>query len=224
VSRPRPAPDLAALYTDALAYELIGDEIDGLGLWPEEAALVARAVPNRRYQFAAGRACARAALAALGLWPGPLLVASQRAPDWPPGTRGSISHTEGYVVAVVRANPGDQVAIGVDAERVGRVDAHLFARLFTESERAWLTALQPGPRAEAATAVFGAKEAFYKAQFALTGAWVGFHDVQARPVAGGHLLEPHTPLEALNAVVWPCTARHVRRGPVMVSAVEVTGC
>lgn len=231
---PHAAPDLAALFTDAVAFELAGADLDAggdEGLWPEEELQVTRAVPARRLQFAAGRRCARAGLLALGLAPGPIPAGPHRAPRWPDGTAGSISHTTGYAVAVVRrtATPrlSTDISIGVDAEQLGRVGDHLYSRLFTPGEEAWLARL-PGPQRDAAaTAVFGAKEAFYKAQFPLTGAWVGFHDVRSEPVEhpdgshAGYRLEPHTDLAALGAVRWPCTARHVQRGPVVVSAVEL---
>ena len=41
-------------------------------LFPAEEAAIARAVPKRRSEFATGRACARAALAKLGLPPSPV--------------------------------------------------------------------------------------------------------------------------------------------------------
>ncbi len=238
---PKAAPDLAALFADAVAFELAGSDLEAggdEGLWPEEEIQVTRAVPARRVQFAAGRRCARAGLVALGLPPGPIPAGPQRAPRWPAGTAGSISHTTGYAVAVVRrtdpapagsAGPTDptRISIGVDAEQVGRVGDHLYSRLFTPGEEAWLARLSGARRDAAATAVFGAKEAFYKAQFPLTSAWVGFHDVRSQPIENddgthaGYQLEPHTDLAALDAVQWPCVARHVRRGPIVVSAVEL---
>lgn len=227
---PRPAPDLAALFTDAVAFELEGADLEAggdEGLWPEEEVQVTRAVPARRLQFAAGRRCARAGLSALGLPAGPIPAGPQRAPRWPDGAAGSISHTAGYAVAVVRPTARPHISIGVDAEQLGRVGDHLYTRLFTPPEEAWLTRLPDPDRSAAATAVFGAKEAFYKAQFPLTGAWVGFHDVRSHPMENpdgthaGYRLEPHSGLAALDAVVWPCHARHVARGAVVVSAVEL---
>src|SRR5215470_6495909 len=52
-------------------------------LLPEEARHVEKAVPKRRLEFAAGRRCARLALARLGLPPGPILAGADRAPCWP---------------------------------------------------------------------------------------------------------------------------------------------
>lgn len=203
-------------------------------LWPEEAALMAKAVEGRRIHFAAGRHCARLALADLGLAPGPILVGPHRQPVWPPGIRASITHTEGYVAAVACSAVGGagpdsdgRFGIGIDAEQVGRVTEHLWPRLFTDDERAWLVALPADERAVAATAVFGAKEALYKAQFPLTESWVGFHDVEARPVGErfsvetGLRFQPHSDLTVLDRLHWPVLGRHLLRGPIMVSAVAV---
>ena len=60
IAGPRSAPDLAALFTDAVAFELEGADLEAggdEGLWPEEEVHVTRAVPARRLQFAAGRRC-----------------------------------------------------------------------------------------------------------------------------------------------------------------------
>lgn len=226
VSEPRPAPDLAALYRDAVVYELEG-EGDPATLRPEEAAAVARAVDNRRNQFAAGRRCAHLALADVspGLDDRSLLVGRQRSPAWPAGVRGSITHTDGYAAAAVRptGRPADGTGLGIDAEQLGRVTPNLWSRLFTRPERAWLARLAPPEREQAATAVFSAKEAFYKAQFPFTGAWVGFQDVTTTLDDGGWglSLSPATDLEVLTRFRWPVTARYLLRGRIVVCAVEV---
>ena len=75
--------------------------MDRGGLFPEEEALVAGAVTKRREEFAAGRNAARAALAGLGPPPCPLLRAGRRAPAWPQGIVGSITHCSGFCCAVV---------------------------------------------------------------------------------------------------------------------------
>src|SRR5215469_16812348 len=71
-----------------------------LPLRPAEAAIVARAVEKRRAEFATGRACAHAALDAWGAPDAPLLPGPDRAPLWPDGFVGSISHARGACAAV----------------------------------------------------------------------------------------------------------------------------
>ena len=52
-------------------------------LLPEEAAFLGRAVPKRVREFAAGRLCARRALAQFGISDFPLRVAADRQAVWP---------------------------------------------------------------------------------------------------------------------------------------------
>src|SRR3569623_1114660 len=59
---------------------------------PDEAQQVAGAVAKRRVEFAAGRACARRALTRLGIRDFVLKNGAARAPRWPRGVVGSISH------------------------------------------------------------------------------------------------------------------------------------
>ncbi|HEY9437841.1 MAG TPA: phosphopantetheinyl transferase, partial [Streptomyces sp.] len=84
-------------------------------LYPEEAALVARSVDRRRHEFAAVRACARQAMAALGLPPAPVLRGHRGVPLWPAGTVGSMTHCDGYRAAAL-AYATDLQTIGIDAE------------------------------------------------------------------------------------------------------------
>ncbi len=97
-------------------------------LFPEEEAHVQRAVPRRRDEFAAGRWCARQALAELGVAPAPIPVGAWRNPLWPRGMTGSISHTTGACAAVA-APCTTWKALGIDLlDRSGAeslpVDAH----------------------------------------------------------------------------------------------------
>src|SRR5438874_13378259 len=80
--------------------EAFGDLPDAPLLGPEAAA-VASAVPSRQREFATGRACARQALAALGVAPVPLDRGAGGAPAWPAGGVGSITHCAGYRGAAV---------------------------------------------------------------------------------------------------------------------------
>src|SRR5690242_7832438 len=69
-------------------------------LYLEESVLVKNAVEKRIAEFCAGRHCAREALRALGRTPGAIL-AEGRAPIWPDGVVGAITHCTGYCGAVV---------------------------------------------------------------------------------------------------------------------------
>ncbi|MBO0810344.1 MAG: 4'-phosphopantetheinyl transferase superfamily protein, partial [Actinobacteria bacterium] len=168
----------------AAAEQFAGDERGGGRgevLFPGEQAAVARAVDRRRQEFAAGRACARAALAGLGLPPAPILCGERGAPQWPAGVAGSITHCDGYRAAAV-ARTSDLASLGVDAEPDQPLPAGVLDMISTAPERARLAGLArpAGPAAPAAPPVswdrllFSGKEAVYKAWFPLARRWLDF--------------------------------------------------
>lgn len=158
-----------------IAFEVRGP-VSPDSLFPSERGSVARSVESRVSEFAAGRLCARAGLAELGLKPTPLLPGSNRAPQWPSGFVGSITHTGSYCVAVV-ALEAQFAALGVDAERIGHVSPALWRLTMRAEELSRLRLLEEPARRKMATVIFSAKEAFYKCQHALTHSWLEFEDV-----------------------------------------------
>jgi len=153
-------------------------------LWPEEAQSVTNAVPKRIEEFAAGRLCARRALAEFGVTDFPLQVARDRQPRWPESLVGSITHTTGLCAAVV-AERTRAMALGVDSEVVGVVGTHLWPTICAPAEMAWLDSLPRPERAAAATLIFSVKEAFYKCQYPLVGERLNFHDICVMPRGWG---------------------------------------
>jgi 4'-phosphopantetheinyl transferase EntD len=145
-------------------------------LWPAEAAAVAQAVPARQQEFAAGRAAARAAMAVLGIAPQPVPAGEDRAPVWPEGVVGSITHANGLALAAV-ARAGAVLAIGIDAEPDRPLPAGLEDEICGPGEQPWLDALDPAARARAGRRVFAAKEAIYKALYPRMRRVIGFHDL-----------------------------------------------
>ena len=147
--------------------------------FPQEAAIVARAVEKRRREFTTGRHCARIALGKLGVTSGPILVGERGAPRWPPGIVGSITHCDGYRAAAV-ARVGDMAAIGLDAEPNDPLPRGVLDVVSHAAERARLAVLAaagPTPRLVAwDRLLFSAKESVYKAWFPLTGRWLGFKE------------------------------------------------
>jgi 4'-phosphopantetheinyl transferase EntD len=142
-----------------------------------EAACLGRSVPQRRQEFAAGRLCARRALAELGVVDVAIIAAADRQPVWPPSIVGSITHTTGLCAAVVGLRSRFR-GLGVDCELVGRVKAELWPRICVPAEIAWLESLLPEQRLAAAALMFAAKEAFYKCQSPVTREWLWFKDLQ----------------------------------------------
>jgi 4'-phosphopantetheinyl transferase EntD len=184
VNEPILSTTFAALFPEGVA----AAELRGLGeascLKPEEARSIQRAVPKRVHEFAAGRQCARRALAELGFVDVSIPVALDRQPLWPPGVVGSITHTAGLCAAVV-AEDTRLAALGVDTELSGAVKPELWRTICVADESAWIGALAPGERAAAVTLLFSAKEAFYKCQYPLVGERLDFSDLCVIVLAWG---------------------------------------
>jgi 4'-phosphopantetheinyl transferase EntD len=145
-------------------------------LYPEEEAIVARAVEKRRREFITARACAREALAQLGQPPQAIGTGSRGEPLWPAGLVGSITHCEGYRACAV-ARAGDLATLGVDAEPNQPLPDGLLADIALPEEREWLRYLRrEAPEAHWDRLLFSIKESVYKAWFPLAERWLGFED------------------------------------------------
>ncbi|GLP70771.1 4'-phosphopantetheinyl transferase [Streptomyces sp. TUS-ST3] len=158
-----------------VAVETYGhDEPDNAALYPEEVALVARAVPKRRREFAVVRACARRAMEKLGVPPQPVLPGERGAPRWPAGLTGSMTHCDGYcAAALVRVT--DLASLGIDAEPHGPLPEGVLESVSLPQERVRLRALATArPAIHWDRLLFSAKESVYKAWFPLTGKWLDF--------------------------------------------------
>lgn len=159
----------------------LDDEV--LGLFPEEASHIAAAVEGRQREFATARRLAREALERLDVPPQPLVPTPDRAPVWPTGFVGSITHTRQYcAVAVGRGR--DVLSIGIDIEEVDRVSEKL-ERLFALPGEIDVWMDEGLGRDRARALLFSAKEAFYKSQHPLTGRLLTFHDVRVKPDGAG---------------------------------------
>ena len=136
-----------------------------------EEQYVEKVVAKRRREFALGRACARAALTQLdGRPPTPIPVGEHRAPVWPLGVVGSITHTDDLAAAAV-AHVRDISALGIDVEVRRPLLPEVRTLVLTKAELAEL-AEHPWD-----VVAFSAKESVFKAWFPLTGAWLDFQDV-----------------------------------------------
>jgi 4'-phosphopantetheinyl transferase EntD len=146
------------------------------GLLKAEQELVEGAAQTRIEQFTAGRVCSRIALGRLGVAATtPIPRGEDRAPIWPPGFIGSISHTHTWCAAAV-ARTTDVRSIGIDLEPATPLKESLWRRVCTPKERDWLHELpEPGLTGKI---VFSAKEAVYKCQYPITGKFLGFHAVE----------------------------------------------
>ncbi len=212
------APTIAALFADgAVAYQT-RDIFSADSLPPEEQEYLSKAVAKRIHEFAGGRACARAGLSQLGFAPVALPMGADRAPRWPAGTTGSITHTDGFCAAVVA--PCARIrALGLDAEPENSVGPHLWHRICTAQELAALREQdEPGAQATA-TLIFCAKEAFYKCQHALTGQWLGFTDLSITVESEHFTVRPTQPLQIALHSPGPWRGRYLREAGLVITGV-----
>ncbi|WP_316214626.1 4'-phosphopantetheinyl transferase [Bradyrhizobium sp. SZCCHNR2035] len=168
--------DFRTMLPDFVAMVSIVDDGQDVPLDPREAHCVQNAAPPRKRDFALGRRCARRALEFLGHHDAFIDSNPDRSPRWPPGLIGSITHTSGYAAAVA-ANETHCRAIGIDAERTGRIAPALWNSLFDSSEMEFLRSSPYAQQDALATLMFSAKEAYYKAAYPVTRRWLNFHDV-----------------------------------------------
>jgi 4'-phosphopantetheinyl transferase EntD len=147
-----------------------------VALFPEEQALVARAVDKRRREFTTARMCARSALATLGFPAVPIPTGERGEPLWPSGALGSITHCEGYRAAAV-ARSSEILTLGIDAEPNAALPDGLLGDIARPEELPLLRSLA-ALRADVHwdRLLFSAKESVYKAWFPLAKSWLGFED------------------------------------------------
>ena len=219
------ADSLQGLFPSGIVAAELRGCASAAALTPEEFACVARASAGRVSEFAAGRLCARRALREFGIDGRPLLAGADRQPLWPAGIVGSISHTAGYCVAAV-ADARAFGAIGIDVEAVGDVIVEIWPTVFLPCERHRLAALSAPERAIESTLIFSAKEAFYKAQFALVAERLDFHDVridvaEPRIEENRFLIVPQRPIALAARTAPPFTGRYRRDGEYLAAAFAI---
>lgn len=165
LARPLFDPDVDLAEADPASFEG--------SLHPDEAAQVEKAVDKRKREFVTGRSLARELLAARGVLAAPLLNDADRAPMWPSPVVGSISHTHGYCGVVV-ADRAVYAGLGLDVEQGEPLKPELVRSITREEEREALARLPEARALLHAKAIFSAKEAAYKAQYALSRTFLGF--------------------------------------------------
>ncbi|QLF91919.1 4'-phosphopantetheinyl transferase superfamily protein [Pseudomonas sp. ABC1] len=172
---PVPGSQLVSLHFDHSRLTPAHIEACGIAL----PASIVRSVPRRQAEFIAGRLCAREALRVLtGLASIPA-IGPDRAPQWPEGVCGSISHCGDIAMAVVA--PLDSTAcVGIDIEhRLDERKAHeLHEQILISRERERFLRLPTEQRGWLLSLTFSLKESLYKALYPLTGTHFYFEDAE----------------------------------------------
>jgi 4'-phosphopantetheinyl transferase EntD len=207
-----------------IAVETREDRLD-VELFPEEELALGRAVDKRRREFVTGRACAREALARLGLPPTAVGSGRHGEPLWPAGIVGSITHCDGYRACAV-ASAHTLLTLGIDAERHAPLSDGVWQEVAHGQERALRVrngvAARAGVHLDAV--LFSAKEAVYKAWFPLARRWLDFDDVELSIHAGNGTFRATllvTGPQVAGAPLTELAGRWTVGGGVVVTAVAV---
>ncbi len=131
----------------------------------EQTPALQRSVAKRQAEYLAGRVCARAALQRLDGRDYVPATGDDRAPIWPAGISGSITHGKGWAAAVV-ARSSDCAGLGLDQESLldDERAERLAKEILTEAE---LLRLDPAQVGLTVTLTFSLKESLFKALYPL---------------------------------------------------------
>lgn len=168
-------------------------------------ASIERSVPKRQAEYFFGRYAARLALAETGRLDDQIGTAPDRAPVWPPGVVGTITHSDTRAAACVRPACATN-GVGIDIEVIlsPAACAGVDKVVLSDGERAVLG--RSGlPYPLAVTLAFSAKESLYKALYGHVGRYIDFSAVRIESIdpAGGGLFFSTT--QRLSPA-WPCGA------------------
>jgi 4'-phosphopantetheinyl transferase EntD len=210
------------LPADVMSAEAFDDDAD-MHLFAEERAAVAHAVPQRRREFSTVRRCARTALRELGIPPVPLPPGRQRAPQWPAGVVGSMTHCSGYRAAAV-ARASRLHSVGIDAEESAPLPGDLLDLIALPAERELVEQLGAvNGTVHWDRLLFSCKEAVYKAFFPLARRMLGFDGARIDIDSGGffsaRFLVP--PPRAAGIPVPRLTGRWMHRDGFLLTAIAL---
>lgn len=136
-----------------------------------------RAVNKRKAEFLAGRYCAKMALSELNVDDFTVTADKNRAPQWPSGIKGAITHSNHNALVALNSDPS-VLGIGIDVESVmtDKTMNDVKEAIVKGSENDFLTL----PNTTAGTVVsliFSIKESFFKAAYPSTGYYFDFDAV-----------------------------------------------
>jgi enterobactin synthetase component D len=149
-------------------------------LHTEETMIISKAIDKRRYEFSAGRLCARNALQQIGIDNCTLTQGENGEPIWPDQITGSISHSNKWAAAAISTTK-EIMAIGFDIETINRISSDILKRIITDTEKEQLEKKDKQKAQEYSALIFSAKEAIYKALSKLYNKTLRFKDVSIIP-------------------------------------------
>jgi enterobactin synthetase component D len=140
---------------------------------------VHNAVKKRQAEYVAGRYLAKRCFLALGSTEADVGISQHRAPLWPKGMIGSISHSSNKAICVVKPRDLPEQGIGIDIEQclTDSTATSIKNTIINEAEQALLTK-HDVDFATGLTVIFSAKESLFKALFPQVRAYFDFLDAE----------------------------------------------
>ncbi|WP_275545745.1 MULTISPECIES: 4'-phosphopantetheinyl transferase family protein [unclassified Pseudomonas] len=170
---PRPLAGAQLISTRFDPALLAEDDLARCGIPP------VRGVAKRQAEYMAGRLCAREALRRVTGQASVPAAGEDRAPQWPRGVVGSITHGNNWAAALVA--PEDRWrALGLDIERLLPAERaqRLQGEILTPAELQRLHGLDENARAARISLTFSIKESLFKALYPLTLTRFYFQDAE----------------------------------------------
>ncbi len=194
---------------------------------PDDVALcgipTVKGASKRQAEYLAGRLCARQALLQLTGTANVPTVGADRAPSWPEGVTGSITHGQRWAAAIVAAK-SDYQGLGLDVEKwLSRARAERLAvQILTPAELQRLTQLPIAEQAARISLTFSLKESLFKALYPLVQQRFYFQQAELLFAAEGQAeLQLLTDLSPR----WPagsrCQGQFVDLGEQLLSLVSI---
>ena len=164
---------------ETTSVEINGDLKDDLHLSSEEKSFAKSFSQKRFREFSSGRYCAKKALEKIGCPVLNIPKAANGAPIWPKNIKGSITHANWYVGAVV-CGLHDIDSIGVDVEDLEKFPAEIQNMVIRSDEKLEFSNLKNDSELVKSAIFFSAKESVYKAFNVVHHFFLEFHDVKIR--------------------------------------------
>ncbi|WP_373635708.1 4'-phosphopantetheinyl transferase [Yoonia sp. SS1-5] len=174
-SLPALATMAAGMFPPPFVVAVTDPRADYPDLHPTEAPHTSGMIAKRLREFRAGRHAARTAMRELGLSDPAVPVGPDRAPIWPDGINGSITHCDTACIAI--AHRGRET-VGIDIEPDQPLPDELIDLVCSPAEQARLATADRGRMARV---IFSAKEAVFKAQYPITRQMIDFNAMDITP-------------------------------------------
>ena len=158
---------------------------------------LSKAVNKRQADYLAGRALVNRAFAALELPPQTVNSGPDRAPIWPEGVTGSISHTSTSCACILSRNTDLRIGIDIETDLSARGDKAVRKIALRDDERRLIDAQANTLHLPAL--IFSAKETLFKALYPIVQDFFGFDCAQIKTLPGDqhirlHLAQPLHPM------------------------------